>query len=116
MGWFGKKVNRSKSSIHFRKKISGPLAMPISDLLGLKRMQAKAKHLGMPLLFPHSKYRVLADLKQRIFTKLVGWKAKLLSQAGRATMLRNVAFALPAYSVGFVAFLQKWCVDVDRSF
>lgn len=72
MAWSGQKINRSMSSIHFSKKISGSDAIPICDLLCLKRMLAKAKHLGMPLLFPRSKYHALADLKERIFSRLAG--------------------------------------------
>lgn len=44
--------------------------MPICDLLSLKRMLAKAKQLGMPLLFPRFKYCALADRKEAPFRGL----------------------------------------------
>lgn len=101
MRWSGQKINHSKSSIHFSKNIFGAAILRICDLLNLRKMPAKAKHLGLPLLYLRSKCVALADLKERIFAKITRWKAKLLSQAGRGTLIRSVATPLLAYTLGF---------------
>lgn len=99
----GQKVNWGKSSIHFSKNFSGAAIMPICDLLHLKKkMPTKAKHLGLPLLLPRSKYIALANLKKRLFSKLSRWKAKVLSQVGRATLIRSSATSVPAYALSLV--------------
>lgn len=114
MSWSGQKINRSKSFIHFSKNFSGSAILPICELLHLKTMPVKAKHLGLPLLIPRSKISALADLKERLFTKLSGWKAKVLSQAGQATLIRSVASSLPAYTLTFFAAPTTWCAEVDK--
>lgn len=81
--------------------------------LHLKKMPPKGKHLGLPLLIPGSKYHALADVKDRSFTKLSGWKAKVLSHEGRATLIRSVATSLPAYILGFFLAPEVWCNEVD---
>lgn len=52
MLWSGQKINRGKSFIHFSKNFSGSAIVPICDLLQLKKLPAKAKHLGLPLIIP----------------------------------------------------------------
>lgn len=115
MGWSRQKINRSKSSINFNKNFSSSTILPICDLLQLKKMPAKPKHLGLPLLIPRSKYHALDDLKERLFTKLSSWKAKLLSQAGHATLIRSVASSLPVYPMSCFLLPLRLCAEVDRS-
>lgn len=115
MMWSRQKINKGKSSIHFIKNFSRSAIVPICDLLQLKKMPTKAKHLGLPLLIPRSKRLALEELKERLFAKLLGWKAKLLSQAGRATLIRSAAASLLAYSMSFFYLPLSWCSDVARA-
>ena len=77
-------------------------------------MPTKAKHLGLPLLYPRSKAAALVDLKERLFDKLTGWRAKLLSQVGRGTLIRSVTTPLLAYTMSFFALPSSWCKEIDR--
>ncbi|KAB1228237.1 hypothetical protein CJ030_MR7G005007 [Morella rubra] len=79
------------------------------------KMPAKAKHLGLPLLFPRSKRLAMADLKDRLLDKLSGWRAKLLSQAGRGILIRSVATPLLAYPMSFFEMPKSWSLEVDKS-
>lgn len=56
----------------------------------------------------------LKDLKDRLFDKLAGWRAKLLSQAGRGMLIRSVATPLLAYFLSFFALPKSWCLEIDR--
>lgn len=114
MGWSGQKINRAKLSIHFGRNFNGAAALNICNLLQLKRMSGKAKHLALPLIFPHSKHMALKDLKDRLFDKLAGWRAKLLSQVGRGMLIRSVTTPLLAYFLSFFALPKSWCLEIDR--
>lgn len=77
-------------------------------------MPSKAKHLGLSLIFPRFKHLAFEDLKERLFDKLSGWRAKLLSQAERGTLICSVATPLLAYSLRFFALPKSWCLEIDR--
>lgn len=69
----GQKINCAKSSIFFSSNFHGQQLMSISDYFGLKRLLAKAKHLGLPLLIPQSKGLAFEDLKKKLMVKLASW-------------------------------------------
>lgn len=52
MSWSGQRINKLKSSLHFSKNFSGPTKLTIMEMLQLKKLPAKHKHLGLPLLIP----------------------------------------------------------------
>lgn len=116
MLWSGQLLNRGKSSIHFSRNTSYSLVSQIASQLRLSPLPAKAKHLGLPLIIPRSKSLALADLTDRLLGKLRGWKAKLLSQAGRSTLLASVGTALPAYGMSVLCFPLSWCQFIERAF
>lgn len=100
MAWSGQKVNMEKSSVHFSKNFQGQAILSILDLLNLKKLPQKAKHLGLPLLFPRARVRAMEDVKDKFFQKISGWKAKVLSQTRWTVMIKAVASAIPSYLIG----------------
>lgn len=114
MPWSGQKINFSKSSIHFSKNFQGPAMLQIMDQLHLKKLPAKAKHSGLPLLIPRSKAKALDEVKSRLLKKMEGWKAKVLSQAGRATMITAVGIALPSSPMSYFSLPKTWNSEIDR--
>lgn len=46
--------------------------------------------------------------------KLVGWKTKVLSQAGRTVLLRAKATALPQYQMSSFLIPKTWCDKLDK--
>lgn len=53
------------------------------------------------------------DIKDKILSKIAGWKAKCLSQAGRCTLIRAVANALPTYCMSTFLLPKAWCSEID---
>lgn len=53
-------------------------------------------------------------VKDRIQSKLAGWKSKALSQVGRTTLIKSVATALPQYYMQSLHFPVGWCSQVDK--
>lgn len=60
-------------------------------------MAPTSKYLGLPLFIGKSKKMVFEDAKEKVMKKIAGWKAKTLSQAGRTTLIKVVATAMPQY-------------------
>ena len=108
------KVNKAKSSVHFSKNFRRQAILTILDHLRLKKLPPKAKHLGLPLLIPRDRGRVVEEIKIKFFQKISGWKAKVLSQAGRTMLIKSVASAILSYLMGFYSLPSSWCKDMDR--
>ncbi|GLT59035.1 hypothetical protein SLA2020_318790 [Shorea laevis] len=67
-----------------------------------RRLPAKAKYLGVPLLLNKHKKSSFLIIKDRIMAKISGWRSKLLSQAARTTLLKSVANAIPSYLMSLI--------------
>ena len=53
-------------------------------------------------------------LKERLNTKLSGWKEKLLSQVRREIFIKAVAQAIPTYTMGVFKLPDTFCDDMTR--
>jgi hypothetical protein len=60
----------------------------------------------------HNKKDVFLDIKDRICSKIIGWKAKLLSQAARTTLLKFVANAIPTYLMSLFLISKSFCSEI----
>jgi hypothetical protein len=55
----------------------------------------------------------LADLKDKMLSKIVGWKSKLLSQAARTTLIKSVANAVPSYTMSLLLLPKGFCKELN---
>lgn len=69
--------------------------------------------MRLPTEWGRNYLEALGFVKDQIGKKLRGWKRKLLSTAGKETLLKVVAFEVPTYSMSVLLFLRKWCEEVD---
>lgn len=67
----------------------------IFKILGITNDLCLSNYLGLPSLIGRSKKSVFNLLKERVWKRIQGWSAKLLSKAGKAVLLRNVAQRSP---------------------
>jgi hypothetical protein len=95
--WSGQSINLAKSAVFFSKNCRASSKSSINDILHLAPIPARAKYLGIPLFLHKRKKDSFIELKDRIFSKITGWKAKLLSHAARTTLVKSVANAIPTY-------------------
>lgn len=84
--------------------------------LQMQEMQVGSSYFGLPLYLPHSKKTAFSALKANVVGKLVGWKARVLSQAGHTVLLKSVATAMPLYHMSSVLMTKSRCADLDRLF
>ncbi len=68
-------------------------------MLGVPAIKQYEKYLGLPSFIGRAKYSSFAQIKERVWSKLKGWKERLISQAGREVLIKSVAQALPTYAM-----------------
>jgi hypothetical protein len=113
--WSGQKVNFSKSSIFYSLNMKPNSIANIKSILNVQQISPKAKYLGLPLFIQRNKKRTFADIKDKILSRISGWRAKLLSQAVRTTLIKMVANVLPCYTMSLFLLPKSFCQDIDSS-
>lgn len=111
--WSGQQVNRDKSSILFSTETSRETRRRISEIWGLRRMKENLIYLGNALILWRNNRRNFDRLRDQLQVRLEGWQSKLLSKAGKATLIKSVAQAIPVYSMSTFKILKGVCENMD---
>lgn len=82
--------------------------------LDLTQESMNAKYLGLPIYMGRSKSSLFAYLKERLWKRIQGWKEKLLSKAGKETLIKAVAQAIPAYAMSCFDLTKFLCDDMSK--
>lgn len=82
-------------------------------IFGVPVFDAPGKYLGLPSDWGRSKKKALAWFKDRISSKLSGWKEKLWSQAGKDVLLKSVIQAMPIYAMSIFKFPDNLCRELN---
>lgn len=88
-------VSVQKSHFLFSSTINFPVKREVKEILGFKPTTELGNYLGVPLLHGRVTARTFRDLTDRVSARLASWKAKLLSMAGRTTLVQTVTLTLP---------------------
>lgn len=107
--WTGQSINWDKSNIHFSSNTSIPLKHAICHLLNMKECSHHGFYLGNPFCSFKSKNLAFQSLVDKLAVKLVGWKVKNLSLAGRTVLVKAVASAVPMYIMQTSLLPQRMC-------
>ena len=87
--------------------------MEMSELLGFRSTPTLGKYLGFPI--KHSSYpQDFSFIIERMQSRLVGWKANLLSLASKFVLTQSVISTIPNYCMQCVALPPKILQNVDR--
>uniref|UniRef100_A0A803Q7E5 Reverse transcriptase n=1 Tax=Cannabis sativa TaxID=3483 RepID=A0A803Q7E5_CANSA len=95
--WSGQSINLHKSSVHFSCGVPRGRIQTITEILGMKQMTDKTTYLGLPLFNTSRRTSNYNHLVDRVLQRIKGWKAKLLSSAGRACLIKSVGSTLSNY-------------------
>ena len=61
-----------------------------------------------------NKKESLNYIKERVWSKLQGWKEKLLSQAGREILLKAVVQAIPTFAMSCFKLPVGLCDEIEE--
>lgn len=112
--WSGQAFNKEKSGFFFSQNVSGKVKALIKIYLGMKELDKKSKHLGMPLIVERNKSLAFENLRRTMENKFQGWKANLLSQTERATLVKHVATSFPVYTMSSFLLSKGWCESLEK--
>ena len=112
--WFCQVVNVSKSSIRFIKNSNPSKTDRISTIIPYSSNPSTSLYLGLPILMGNSKKRAFHGIIEKVQSRIEGWRAKTLSQAGRLVLIKSVATALPSYAMSSFLLPNSFCTELDR--
>jgi hypothetical protein len=95
----GQRINNSKSSIFFGKKVSATTKAAMMVVLDVQNETLNEKYLGLPSDVGRSKNGAFAYLRDRVWKCIQGWMEKILSGGGKEILIKSVIQAIPTYSM-----------------
>ena len=93
-------INRHKTSIFFSRNTRDSVKAELQALFGGRIMEDCEPYLGLPMTGGRSKVNTFKGLQEKITKKMMGWKEKFISKAGREILIKIVAQAIPIYIMG----------------
>ena len=85
----------------------------VKQRLGAEIVKHHEKYLGLPPLVGRGKRKAFNRIKDQVGRKIVGWKGKLLSNAGRKILIKAVGQATPTYTMSIFKLLDLLCKDLN---
>lgn len=113
--WSGQLINRTKSGLIFSKLVCCARRRELKSMLAMKKIQPNVKYLGSPLFSSSSRIKDFKFLQDKLESRLLGWRSKALSWAGRATLIKSVALALPSYTFSSSNVPLAICEKMDAA-
>ena len=109
----GQQINRVKTTIFFSKSTPQRDQATILGMLGVPAIKQYEKYLGLPSFVGKAKYASFSQIKERVWSKLKGWKEKLISQAGREVLIKSVAQAIPTYAMSCFRLPSRLIKEIE---
>ena len=75
----GQQINCQKTTLFFSNSTPRHIKDSIQAMLGVPVIQQYERYLGLPSFVGRAKYSSFAQIKERVWSKLKGWKEKLIS-------------------------------------
>lgn len=111
----GQLVNRAKSSIFLSPNMPEQRKEEIVNALNIRLEDGGGKYLGLPSIIGKSKRAIFAFVKDRVLSRLKGWKESKLNQAGREVLLKSVLMSMPNYVMQCFLLPKSFCQDPCRA-
>lgn len=109
----GQQINRQKTTIFFSKSTPDSDKLAIQNMLGVPAIKQYERYLGLSSFIGRAKYSSFAQIKERVWSKLKGWKEKLISQASKEILIKSVAQAIPAYAMSCFRLPNRLIKDIE---
>lgn len=109
----GQVVNLDKSEASFSRNVHSEDKNMICNMMGAKAVEAQSRYLGFPIPFGRSKKVIFSVVMDRVWKKVKGWKERFLSRAGKETLIKAVAQAIPNYILSCYRLPVECCKEID---
>ncbi|XP_010513002.1 PREDICTED: uncharacterized protein LOC104788940 [Camelina sativa] len=109
----GQIINFEKSSITFGSRVYQQTRDRIKHILSIPNVGGGGKYLGLPKQFGRRKKEMLQYIHTHVKQKTDGWQTRFLNTAGKETLIKSVAFAMPVYSMNCFELPKKLCSELD---
>lgn len=111
----GQSVSEAKSRVFFSPNVDRDTRESLCDILGFQSTRSLGKYLGIPIRHPGSSSHDFDFILDRMKHKLAGWKANLLSMAGRAVLIQSSLSTIPAYVMQCAHLPERILSGIDRA-
>ncbi|GLT63476.1 hypothetical protein SLA2020_360390 [Shorea laevis] len=115
----GQSINQEKSKVLFSGNVNSSTRQDICQILGYVETLSLGKYLGFPISPRKIKKSDCGFIVDKVRAKLTGWKANMLSFAGRATLVSSVLASIPNYymqGMFLPASIQNELDTISRNF
>ncbi|KAG7599472.1 Reverse transcriptase domain [Arabidopsis suecica] len=109
----GQIINFDKSSITFGSRVYQHTRESIMRILQIPNIGGGGKYLGLPEQFAGKKKEMLQYIHDQLKRRIEGWQTKFLSAAGKETLIKAVAYAMPVYSMNCFQLPMELCSEID---
>lgn len=72
------------------------------------------KYLGLPSLVGWSKKKGFGFIKDKVWKRIQGWRAKSISQAGKIILIKNGAQSISSYCMSCFLLPKSLCLEIER--
>ncbi|XP_065639085.1 uncharacterized protein LOC136071559 [Quercus suber] len=110
----GQKVSEAKSRVFFSPNVDLDQRDALSSILGFRATTNLCKYLGFPIKHPGRQRHDFGAILDRVKKKLAGWKANMLSMAGRMVLIQASSSAIPSYVMQSNLLPNKVLSGIDR--
>ena len=110
----GQTVSEAKSRVYFSPNVDQDNKEAVSDIFDFHQTECLGKYLGFPIKHRRGNNQDFGFVVDRVKSKLAGWKANLLSMAGRAVLIQASSSAIPTYVIQSNLLPNKVLEGVDR--
>ena len=110
----GQTISEARSKVYFSPNVDRDTRESLSDILGFTSTPLLGKYLGIPIKHPRSSSNEYNFVLDRVKQKLVGWKANMLSFAGRAILIQASSAAIPSYIMQCTKLPRRILDGLDR--
>jgi hypothetical protein len=111
---YGMRINYNKSELVPINVESGEVIDKWAEVFGCHVGEFPIKYLGISLHYNKLSREDLQPLVYKIIKRIVGWRGKLLTRAGRIILIKTCLASILIYLLSFFKF-PKWAIDLITS-
>ena len=107
------KINLGKSDLFCSPNMPKETQEALAREIQVNLVQCPSKYLGINFKLRGNRIVDFQFLIDKLNSKLQGWKARLLSQAGKAAHIKSILQSLPLYTFSCFKVLEYVCTKMD---